>query len=58
MADVLKLIFRLIVDLFRSRAAQEAEIVVLVSRSLFCGGVDQTGCRPSSWNFAQRLDFE
>jgi hypothetical protein len=29
MADVLKLIFRLIVDLFRFRAALEAEIVVL-----------------------------
>jgi hypothetical protein len=47
MADLLRVIFGFVIDLFRSRAALEAEILVLRQQIIVLSGVNQAGCR--SW---------
>jgi len=44
MLDVIRLIFALIADLFRSRAAMEAEVLVLRQQIICCVGASQVGC--------------
>ena len=41
MLDLIRLIFGLVVDLFRSRAALEAEVIVLRQQIMFCAEVSQ-----------------